>query len=133
MDLKLEIVVEDQTQRLGAAAEQASLEVLAITVYEISREAKQSIQPLPGASPPGRPPHTHRQKQLPAAIGYAVDRARAEAVAGPAASVIGDVGQPLEFGGSYKGQSYEPRPFMGPAFDHNLSTFGDSFAGRIGE
>lgn len=90
---------------------------------KIVRRAGQS------GSQPGSPPHT--RGRLKAAIVF--DATERGAVIGPRASVVGESASAHEFGGSFKGQEFPERPFMGPALNRNLSRFADSWAGSIGE
>ena len=97
----------------------------------ISRDAKRSIRNSPRASAAGRPPRS-RRGQLRRAIRYAIDDRRKSAVIGPVASQVGKSAAAHEFGGVYKGQRFDERPFMGPALERNLHRFGGSFSGSLG-
>jgi phage gpG-like protein len=80
-------------------------------------------------SKPGMPPHT-RFNQLKKAIVYVSKRG--EAVIGPRKSVVGLSASAHEFGGTFKGEEYPARPFMGPALLSNVGLFGGSFKGSLG-
>jgi phage gpG-like protein len=135
----------DQTQRVAKAARRAMYRAVEKTAFAIRKTAVDSI--VRGAistdgkkrsrkrarivpSAPGSPPHT-RFGQLKRSIVYAA--AKGEAVIGPRFSIVGESATAHEFGGSYKGEDFPKRPFMGPALDDNLTKFGSSFSGSIGE
>jgi len=82
-------------------------------------------------SQPGRPPGraTGRLKR---SIMYDADEANLTFSVGPRASVAAKVGRAHEFGGRYKGGSYDARPFMQPALEKNLHRLPSQFAGRVG-
>lgn len=147
----------DQTERVAKAAERAVNRSLSQASYAISQDAKSTIQRATKeqAAPRGNGPQKARKrwkhsrpgevpltrgkpgKNLKGAIRYKVDKAAGEAVIGPDASIIGDVGLELEFGkkrpGADEDYVMEARPFMGPALDRNDEMFGGSFQGSIGE
>jgi hypothetical protein len=52
-------------------------------------------------------------------------------VIGTDKSQIGDIGEVLERGGDYKGQHYEPRPFIWPAFQAELDSVAPEWAGAL--
>lgn len=97
----------------------------------ISKDAKRTIKRGKASSPVGQPPRT-RRGLLRRAIRFSADRQTQSAVIGPMESVVGGSASPQEFGGSYKGQNYEERPFMGPALERNLHRLGGEFSGSIG-
>ena len=70
---------------------------------------------------PGNPPFTRTGKKgrnpLRRAIVFEVNRAAKRAIIGPRASVVGQVGELHEFGGTRGGLRFPARPFMGPALD----------------
>lgn len=107
---------------------------IAKAAYVIMAFAKASIKTSPTRSPVGRPPHTRGKggKNLRHAIRYFVDKARQIAIVGPANSVVGQSGRAHEFGGSYKGEHFDPRPYMEPAMQKNAHRFGESFSGSLG-
>ena len=98
----------------------------------IRRTAIGEIETSPDPSEAGSPPHT-RRGQLPRAILFDVDRAAAIAVIGPVASQVGASGKAHEFGGEFRGDAFEPRPFMGPALDANLEQIPAGLDGEVRE
>ena len=105
---------KDETDTVLRKAQKASIESLGHAAAVIRLTARRSIRQRPGPSPAGKPPHTHT-KRLPKSILYAVDKQIGEAVIGPDVAVVGTAGEPHEKGGFYKGERFEPRPFMVPA------------------
>jgi phage gpG-like protein len=134
--------MEFQASRIEAAATKAAFENIGHAAASLRKDAIASIIQAEGASAPGTPPHTHtggltkkgkvRRGKLQRAITFDVDKAKESAVIGPRESVVGASAAAHEFGGSYKGQSYPERPFMGPALTRAESRFAASFAGSIG-
>lgn len=136
----------DQTERVAKAARRATYRAVEKTAFVIRKQAVDSIQrgsPAPTngkkrsrkvaklvPSSPGSPPNT-RFGQIKRSIVYFA--AKGEAVIGPRFSIVGESATAHEFGGNFKGEDYPARPFMGPALDSNLTKFGSSFAGSIGE
>lgn len=109
------------TARVRRAAKRGSVKSLAHAAALIRKIARRSIRRRKdpaAASPAGRPPFTHRRgRGLRDAIRFAVDRYKTRAVVGPAHSVVGAAGAAHEFGGEYRGDQFDKRPFMGPALD----------------
>jgi hypothetical protein len=99
-----------------AAARKASITSLAHGAAAIRLAARRAIRQSRKASAPGRPPQT-RRGLLKRAILYAVEPARASAVIGPDAGIVGESATAHEFGGRYKRGVYPRRPFMGPALE----------------
>lgn len=77
---------------------------------------RRSIRRSKKPGPAGQPPRT-RRGQIKRAIKFDVDPKRAIALIGPDAEVVGDSAKAHEFGGRYRGEQYEQRPFMRPGFD----------------
>jgi len=82
----------------------------------IRLQARHSIKKNPKKSDAGMPPNT-RKGILRSAIKYAVSRSPLSVVIGPDVDVAGTSGMAHEFGGRYRKERYEKRPFMGPAFE----------------
>jgi len=82
----------------------------------IRKTAQRRIKINPKPSPPGTSPNS-RQGAFRNAIQYAVDKYRISCLIGPSADIVADVGQPMEFGGLFRGQHYPVRPTMKPALD----------------
>lgn len=138
---------EDTTTRVVDDAQRASERNIRKAAFQVFSIAQQSINPAPKgeASPPGTPPNTRiriarsgKNKgkrlsgQLERAIVYNFDRMSGSAVIGPRASFVGQSAAAHEFGGTFKGQDYPERPFMGPALDKTIPVFGNSFSSSIG-
>lgn len=104
-----------QMAKVAKAARKANFTSLAHAAAAIRLAARRSIRRSAKPSAPGRPPHT-RRGQLRGAILYAVEPHEPRAVIGPDYGVVGTSGAAHEFGGRYKREHFERRPFMGPAF-----------------
>lgn len=126
--------------RLIKAVEQAKFRNFGHAAARIRKDAAASILPSDQPSAPGTPPHTRNRVskktgkrlkgQLERAIVYAADKDGA--VVGPRESVVGTSASAHELGGSYKGEQFPKRPFMGPALEKNLDRFASDWAGSIG-
>ena len=92
----------------------ANIENLGHAGGAIRLAAKRSIKRSPKPSAPGTPPHT-RRGQLPGSILYAVEKDKDRVVIGPDYTKMGRSAMPHEFGGRYKRERFQKRPFMGPA------------------
>ena len=79
--------------------------------------ASRSIKINDDPSPVGTPPHTRKSKQLRHAIKYAVEKSRGTVVIGPDVANVGTSGKAHEFGGQFRREHYDRRPFMGPALE----------------
>lgn len=126
----LAVEVHETVDQVTDAIDKGSGEALARTAFAIHQDSVSSIQSAFGPAPPGQPPHTHSGRRLPRSIGYDADSD--DAVIGPRASMIGPVGETNEKGLTLRGVHYQPRPFMGPALERNISVFGGNFEERIG-
>ncbi len=78
--------------------------------------ARRSIHKGPKPSAPGTPPHT-RRGQLRRAILYAVEKREQRVVIGPAYEIVGPSAMAHEFGGRFRHERYDRRPFMEPALE----------------
>ncbi len=121
-------IVNDM-RKIREAADKAAKRAFARAAYRIGGVAIRSIKTSASPAKPGEPPHT-RKRKLPRAISYYADATGA--VVGPMASRAGDAGAAHEFGGSFRGQNYPARPFMGPALEKELPGFAGEFEGSIG-
>jgi len=128
----LSVQVDDQTQRVKDAADQASFRNLGHAAASIRKTAIAEIVTAEGPSEPGTPPHS-RRGQLRRAIKFDLDKSSEMAVIGPEASIVGEAGAAHEFGGEFRGEDYPERPFMEPALDANVDRFASEWAGSIGE
>ena len=117
-------------QRIIKAQRRANIATLPHAGAAIRLTAMRSIRKRKGASPRGTPPHTHT-KRLPRSILYGVDKAAESVVIGPARTKIGPAGRVHEHGGRIKQDSFEPRPFMGPALEKTRSRLPAMWAGSI--
>lgn len=79
-------------------------------------QARHSIKKSKKPSQAGTPPNT-RKGRLRNAIKYAVTKSPPSVLIGPDVEVAGTSGQAHEFGGRYKKEHYDRRPFMGPALN----------------
>ena len=110
----LKVRTEDRSKAVLARAKAASIKSLGHAGAAIRLTARRSIRRGEKPSPPGAPPHT-RRGQLKRAIRYAVEREKERVVVGPEHAVVGPSGMAHEFGGRFRGDRYDRRPFMGPA------------------
>lgn len=125
------LTVETFIDEVEFAEERARLENFRHAAGAIRKDAQASIipDPLGKPSPPGQPVAT-RRGLVKRAIVYAADKFGA--VIGPTANLVGQSMVAHEFGGSYKGQQYSQRAFMGPALERQESRFAGSWRGSIG-
>jgi len=126
----VKIKTKIQTQRVAQQAKQKNIESLGHAGAAIRLIANRSIRRRKGPSPVGEPPHTHT-KRLPRAIKYAVEKQRRAVIIGPDVESIGTVGRAHEYGGLYKQERYQPRPFMRPALEKIRSRLPKFWASSI--
>ena len=100
--------------KVKAAAKRGTFNSLPHAGAALRLTARRSIRRSNRPSAPGQPPHT-RLGALRNSIMYSVDKARQSVIIGPTTSMVGNVGKAHEFGGLYRGNMYDKRPFMGPA------------------
>lgn len=124
--------IEDRTDRVKAAASKGIFRSLGHAIASISKYMKGSIEKSKAPSEPGEAPHTRGRggHNLKGAIRY--DVGKDDAIAGPIASFIGTAGEAHEFGGQYRGTTFQKRPFARPALEANVDRFAAGFAGSIG-
>jgi len=91
---------------------------------------RRSIRRSPKPATPGRPPHT-RRGLLRRAILYAVERRDQRVVVGPAYAIVGPSAQAHEFGGRFRHERYDRRPFMGPAMEKIKDRLPRMWAGSV--
>src|SRR5262245_22397120 len=127
----VEVKTENQTQRVADAVGRAAFRNFGHAAARISKDAKASLITAEGPSPPGSPPHTHRGAFLRRAIRF--DATKEDAVIGPMASVVDEVGRAHELGEEFHGQLFDERSFMQPALEKNLDRFAADWEGSIGE
>lgn len=107
------------------AMDAASRRVLSRFGAYVRQEARHSIRPRRGTSPPGQPPYSHTGL-LRRSILFGYDPGRQSVVIGPIRLESSpEAPRLLEYGGTktVNGQvsHYRPRPFMRPAFAANLA------------
>lgn len=100
--------------------------------FQVMRTAQESIDTSSQPSQPGEPPHTRgRGSKSLRTIRY--DATKDDAMVGPLASAVGEVGAAHEFGEVFRGFEYSERPFMGPALQQNIDTFAQAWNGSFGD
>ena len=82
----------------------------------IRLQARHSIKKSPKKSAAGTPPNT-RKGRIRNAIKYVVTKSPPSVVIGPDVAVAGTAGKAHEFGGRFRREHYDKRPFMGPALE----------------
>lgn len=112
--IRTRVKVEDNFRAAERKAQQGAFESLGQAAGYLRKVARHSIIVSDQYAEPGHPPHS-RRGQLREAILYAVEKDAGVAVIGPVFEQVGRSGAVHEFGGRYRGDEYEPRPFMGPA------------------
>jgi len=112
----MKVKTKSDTKKVLAKTKQASITSLGHAGAAIRLVARRSIRKRKSASPAGSPPST-RRGQLRRAIAYAVEKQQGLVVIGPEHEVVGESGKAHEFGGRYRREHYEKRPFMGPAME----------------
>lgn len=127
----VEVKTENQSQRVADAVERAAFRNFGHAAARISKDAKESLLTAEGPSAPGTPPHTHQGAFLRRAVRF--DATKEDAVIGPMASIVGEVGRAHELGEEFRGQLFDERSFMQPALEKNLDRFASDWAGSIGE
>lgn len=118
------------TKKVLKAAKDGSIKSLGHAGAAIRLVARRSIKTSKKESAPGTPPNS-RKGQIKRAIVYAVENEQQRVVIGPDVSVVGTSGAAHEFGGQYKKQRYEKRPFMGPALEKTKDRLPQEWAGFV--
>ena len=117
-------------KRVSAAAKRANITNLGHAGAAIRLAARHSIRKAKGPSAPGTPPHT-RKGRIKSAIKYAVTPGRQSVVIGPDYEVAADSGAAHEFGGRFRNENYDRRPFMGPALEKTKDRLPRMWAGSV--
>lgn len=117
-------------KKVQKAAKDGSIKSLAHAGAAIRLTARRSIKTAAKKSAAGTPPNS-RKGQLRRAIVYAVEKEQERVVIGPDYGVVGTSGAAHEFGGQYKKQHYDKRPFMGPAFEKIKDRLPEMWAGSV--
>lgn len=110
----MKVRTEDRTKRVKKKAKAASIKSLGHAGAAIRLTARRSIRKRQKPSSPGTPPHT-RKGQLRRAVMYAVEKEQERVVIGPEHAVVGPSAMAHEFGGRFRSERFDRRPFMGPA------------------
>ena len=103
-------------RKVVQAAKKGGIVSLGHAGAAIRLAARRSIKKSPKASAAGTPPNT-RKGRIKNAIKYAVEATLQSVVIGPDFAVAADSGKAHEFGGSFRREHYDKRPFMGPALE----------------
>ena len=110
----MKVRIEDRTKQVKKKAKEANFKSLGHAGAAIRLTARRSIRKRQTASAPGSPPHT-RKGQLRRAVMYAVEKQQERVVIGPEFARVGPSAMAHEFGGRFRGDRFDRRPFMGPA------------------
>jgi len=135
--LKVETKLKDQHKDVLERMEKNAVYSLRGAMYVVTQMAKSRIVRANRASSPGASPHTKGKagKNLKGAIRYFFDKDKPEAIIGPSAEFVSDVGALHEFGGDRpstpKRENYPKRPFMGPALEESLDRFVGQFKSSL--
>lgn len=119
--------------RVNQAAKTATFRNLRHGAFSVAKNAKASIQKSNEPSRPGSPPTTRGRGRKNIRGAIFTDANYENAIIGPRASWVGDVGEAHEFGKNRKGQRYPQRSFMYPALAAAAPRFAADWAGTIGE
>jgi hypothetical protein len=103
-------------KKVRDAAKRGTITSLGHAGAAIRLQALHSIRKGKKPSPAGSPPHT-RKGRLRNAIKYALTTSKPSVVIGPDYAVAADSGSAHEFGGKFRRERYNKRPFMGPGPD----------------
>lgn len=126
----MKATVRFDARKVRARARKGSIKSLGHAGGAVRLAARRSIRRGPKASAAGRPPHT-RKGRLKSAILYSVERRQERVVIGPRYTVAGPSGMAHEFGGRFRGQRYDRRPFMGPALEKVKDRLPRMWAGSV--
>jgi hypothetical protein len=126
----LSIKLEDRTTRVKDAAEKGSYRSFSHAAASLRKRMAASIERSQEPSDVGDPPHT-RRGQLKRSFRFAADKEGA--VIGPLHSRVGESAAAHEFGGDFKGDTFEERPFAFPALEALAPRLAEEWRGQIGE
>jgi hypothetical protein len=110
------VKTRDQRKKVLDKAKKGTVKSLGHAGAKIRLVARRSIRRRKTPSKPGTPPHT-RRGQLKEAIAYAIEKQDTRVLIGPRHEVVGDSAKAHEFGGFFRKEQYDRRPFMGPALE----------------
>lgn len=126
------VKVTDETKAVKDAAEKTGYRTIGHALGSIRKAAIESIEKDDKPSEAGSPPHTRgKRKGFRRGILYARE-GKDRGVVGTAYSKLGKSGEVHEHGGKRGKNTYQPRPFMGPAMERNLDRFAKGWAGSLG-
>jgi len=126
----MKVKTRDQRKKVLANAKKANVKNLGHAGAKIRLVARRSIRRSKKPAQPGKPPHTRRGK-LKEAIAYAVEKQDSRVLIGPRHEVVGDSAKAHEFGGFFRKEKYERRPFMGPALEKVKDTLPALWANSV--
>lgn len=118
------------TKKLKSAAKAGSIKSLGHAGASIRLVARRSIKKSKQPSAAGSPPNT-RKGRIKNAIKYAVSNDKQSVVIGPDVEVAGTSAKAHEFGGRYKREQYDKRPFMGPALEKTKQRLPAMWSGSV--
>ncbi len=122
--------IKTDNSKIRWAAKKANIRNLGHAGAAVRLIARHSIKKSPKKSPSGTPPNT-RKGRMRNAIKYAVVKDKQSVVIGPDRQVAGTSGAAHEFGGKYKRERYDRRPFMGPALEQVKDRLPAMWAGSV--
>jgi hypothetical protein len=122
--------VRFDSKKVKRAAKAGSVKSLGHAGAAIRIAARRSIKKSTEPSTPGSPPNTRRGRSK-NAIKYAVAADKQSVVIGPDVEIAGTSAKAHEFGGRYKREQYDKRPFMGPALERTSPRLPAMWAGSV--
>jgi hypothetical protein len=116
--------------KLKAKVRSANIKTIGHAGAAIRLVARRSIKKSKKNAPAGSPPNT-RKGRIKNAIKYAVASDGQSVVIGPDYAVAADSGTAHEHGGRYRNETYDRRPFMGPALSKTKDRLPAMWAGSV--
>lgn len=117
-------------KKISAAARRGNITSLGHAGAAIRLQARHSIRKSKKPSTKGTPPNT-RKGRMRNAIKYALTSGKQSVVIGPDYDVAADSGSAHEFGGRFRKEKYDKRPFMGPALEKVKDRLPPMWAGSV--
>ena len=124
------VKTRSDVRKVLARAKRANIRTLGHAGGTIRKVARHSIRRSPNPSAPGTPPQT-RKGQLRRSILYAVEKDKQSVVIGPSITMVGTSATAHEFGGRFRRERYDKRPFMGPALEQTRAKLPRHWAGSV--
>lgn len=124
-----QVTTVDNFAGLAKAKDEAAFRNFGHAAATVRKTAAGKIRRSRKPGPIGSPPTT-RRGQLRRAFRF--DVSREDAIVGPQFSIVGEAGSAHEFGGAYKGDDFDKRPFMAPSLLENLERISSDWKGSIG-